>query len=81
MTLTQKIKKTDLWKGFFVSYDFGSFLATGGWKSQKTEFRDSKKIGFLWKHDLEKGFRNKIFVKNNLADIKDTFTTQVGWIY
>ena len=27
---TQNTKKLDLEKGFFVSYDFGSFLATGG---------------------------------------------------
>ena len=35
---TENTKDPDLWKDFFVFYDIESFLASGGWKSQKTDF-------------------------------------------
>ena len=47
---TENTKGPDLWKDCFVFYDFESFLASGGWKSQKTKFpnfQNRVKIGFL----------------------------------
>ena len=42
---TENTKEPDLWKDFFVFYEFKSFLASVGWKSQNTGFQNFAKTG------------------------------------
>ena len=44
---TENTKNPDLKKDFFVFYDFGPFLASGGQKSQKTGLRNFQNNAFV----------------------------------